>query len=526
MTPSNNSEETNGSHLLSIQKLQISTSTGSLLLDFPQLNLRSGEVHAIIGESGSGKSLTLLTTMGLLTNSLKRIGKISFQGFEDLLEIKEEQWLSVRGNSIGMIFQEPMTALNPQITCGNQLKESAKIHGVSGELGEQRIKQKLSDLGLGSMVERIMNSYPHQLSGGQRQRVMIAMACMHDPPLILADEPTTALDSISRKAVMDDLLNLCKKQGSALLWVSHEMDLVAKYADSISVLKKGKLLDQGSKSEVLGLKFIQETNPLEGVHHNQPRTEYVKALMDALPADAPDLRDVKFDSSLEVLSVEAVHKSYKQSKGSPWIALKGINLQLHAGETLALVGLSGSGKSTLAKILVGLESYTSGLVTLKGKKLKAKPPTGVQMVFQDPYSSLNPNQSVKNALMEIFIHGLRLSADKALAASEKALAEVGLEASFLNAWPHELSGGQRQRLCIAKALATEPEVLVLDEAVAALDPIVQKQVLDLLVNLQKQRQIAYVFITHNLHVAKSIAHKIVYLENGILGDLPRSWEQV
>lgn len=514
--------ELSQSVLLCIESLKVTSLTGTGLLELPNLQLKPGEIHAVIGESGSGKSLTLLSVMGLLSKTLSCSGRIAFSECTNLLELQEKQWLSVRGKAIGMVFQEPMTALNPQQTCGKQLMESAKIHGVTHWEATEKVRGKLGDLGLGEIAERIEGSFPHQLSGGQRQRVMIAMACMHNPPLILADEPTTALDSVSRKAVMDDLYHLCKKQGSALLWVSHELDLVAQYADTVSVLKRGELLDQGTKQDVLG--SIQPTSI--GSLNSVPRSEYVKELLDALPQDNPSLRTLKFNDNSPILQVESLRKTYPTRAGKPMLALNGISIKLHAGETIALVGLSGSGKSTLAKILVGLERYSEGDILLKGKKLSKKPPTGIQMVFQDPYSSLNPNQTAQMALMEIFQKVGNKTADEAVMESEKALLEVGLDKNYLKSWPHELSGGQRQRLCIAKALATQPEVLILDEAVAALDPIVQKQVLQLLSNLQKQRNIAYLFITHNLHVARSIAHKIVYLERGELKDLPASWDQI
>ena len=514
--------------LLRIDNLTIQTTEGKPLLVLPKLVVKSGEIHAIIGESGSGKSLTLLTVIGLLSNQLKCSGNIAFSGMEDLFALTEKQWLTVRGKSIGMVFQEPMTALNPQQTCGQQLIESARIHGAAARQAEEMVEQKFSDLGLMDIKDRILSSYPHQLSGGQRQRVMIAMACLHNPPLILADEPTTALDSVSRKAVMDDLYRLCKKQGSALLWVSHELDLVFDYADTVSVLKRGELLDQGPKTTVLGSSIFQAADSTRIAKDNSlhPRVEYVRELLEALPKDNPGLRSQVFPTESRILEVRNLNKVY-QTKGKTSVrALQDICFNLHAGETLALVGLSGSGKSTLAKILVGLESKTSGEIHLSGKPLNSKPPTGIQMVFQDPYSSLNPNQTAKMSLMEIFRVVRHQTLDDAEKSAQQSIREVGLQDIHLNAWPRELSGGQRQRLCIAKALATNPNVLILDEAVAALDPIVQQQVLALLVDLQQKRNMAFLFITHNLHVARNIAHHIIYLEQGVLGSLPTSWDSL
>ena len=510
--------------LLSVTNFQISTSGNKQLVSIPQLSVKPGEIHAIIGESGSGKSLTLLSAIGLLNPKLIQLGTISFAEHTNVLNLSEKVWLTLRGKAIGMVFQEPMTALNPQQTCGKQLIEAAKIHGANQQKAHELISSKFLDLGLQSIQERILESYPHQLSGGQRQRVMIAIACLHNPPLILADEPTTALDSVSRKAVMDDLYRLCKKQGSALLWVSHELDLVAEYADSITVLRKGELLDQGMKQEVLGLG--QYDKSIEILENAIPRNSYVKELLSALPKNNPALRNRDFPMFSLVLSVNDVVKIYSSKRSPNFRALDAVSLSLYSGETTALVGLSGSGKSTLAKILVGLEKITEGEVWLKGKKLSPKPPTGIQMVFQDPYSSLNPNQTARMALVEIFKQVGKQTSEESELSARKAMEEVGLSENLMDSWPHELSGGQRQRLCIAKALATQPQVLILDEAVAALDPIVQKQVLELLVQLQNQRDIAYLFITHNLHVARNIAHKIVYLDNGKLGSLPNAWDVI
>lgn len=503
-------------NVVEIHRLEIRTNTGKSLITLPQLHIQKGEVHAIIGESGSGKSLTLLSLMGLLSPQLIPAGHVKM-GWEDQfvtpLELSEKQWQQIRGKYVGMIFQEPMTALNPQRTCGDQLFESAFIHQSNKQIAKEMAFKKLDDIGLGEIKERIWQAYPHQLSGGQRQRVMIAMAAVHEPPIILADEPTTALDSLAREEVMSDLQRMCKNLGSTLIWVSHELDLVQKYADNVTVLKRGEWQISGSTEKVLA--------------NNHDTHTYVRDLLDALPQPNEALQQMNFESSNVELEMIQVNKEYLLSGNKKLHALKNVDLKIHNGETIALVGLSGSGKSTLAKILVGLENLTNGAVKFNGSPLKKNAPTGVQMVFQDPYSSLNPNHSVQYCLQEVLMYGpAKLNHKNSLGRATELLVEVGLSADFLGRYPHELSGGQRQRLCIARALASNPQMLILDEAVAALDPIVQKQVLELLVELQQKKQLSYLFITHNLHVARSIAHKIVYLEKGQLLPLPESWKQL
>ncbi len=505
--------------LLQIRGLRV-YSAQLQLIHLPHLSINLGELHGIIGESGSGKSLTLFAIIGLMSQKLRVEGEILFshegQHF-DLLQCDAKKWQSIRGKAMGIVFQEPMSALNPQMTCGAQLLESASVHADSPTNASALVYRKLQQIGLGDSIERIMQSYPHQLSGGQRQRVMIAMACVHEPPLILADEPTTALDSLARQQVMADLKKLCNEQGSALIWVSHELDLVKQYAENVTVLCKGECLMQDTKEIVFGKK----THP------------YVKELLDAMP-NKPLVSDLK--SPKVLLSLKGVGKLYTKGK---WRvrALDAFDEQLNAGETLSVVGLSGSGKSTLAKILVSLETLSEGEILLNGKALSQVPPTGIQMVFQDPYASLNPNYTAIQAVLEVLVFKQNefLQTQHAgngknkIELAEKAcqyLKEVGFDDRLLTAYPHQMSGGQRQRLCIARALASEPSVLILDEAVSALDPLVQKQVLALLVKLQQDRGLAYIFITHNLEVARAMSHRIVFLEGGQKKALPSSWLSV
>lgn len=498
------------SPLLNIRDLHIHAGE-RLLLHLSQLSVMPGELHGVIGESGSGKSLTLFVVMGLISSKLSVSGTVTFQG-QELSLLDEKAWMKLRGKAVGMVFQEPMSALNPQMRCGKQLMESALIHEPNKAKAEAMIVKKLNQLGLGDLQDRIMQAYPHQLSGGQRQRVMIAMACVHEPPLILADEPTTALDSVARAQVMDDLQRVCREQGSALLWVSHELDLVRQYAETITVLRKGQCIDQGSTDMVLG-------------HQAKP---YVQALLSAMPHGKWVGETAADDPVLTLSDVSKIYGAgtYQVS------ALDGFSETLKPGETLSVVGLSGSGKSTLAKLLVALETPTAGKIVLNNSVVPKRPPTGIQMVFQDPYASLNPNFTALEAVQEVveFVgksnhHVSRDSVNP----KEKALAlltEVGFDVQLFQSFPHQMSGGQRQRLCIARALASDPKVLILDEAVAALDPLVQKQVLDLLISLQRERQLAYLFITHNLEVAQAISHRIVFLEKGQKKPLPDDWIRV
>lgn len=491
--------------LLKIQDLQIHAGSNSLV-HLPNLQLEPGEMHGVVGESGSGKSITLFVIMGLISNQLKVSGSVQFEGVE-LVGLQDDVWQTLRGKRIGMVFQEPMSALNPQMKCGKQLMESAMIHEPNVDIAKEKVDRKLDQMGLGEIKERIMKSYPHQLSGGQRQRVMIAMACVHEPPLILADEPTTALDSLARQQVMADLQRVCKEQGSALLWVSHELDLVKQYAENVTVLRRGVCVTQGTCSDV----FSDQAHG------------YVRELLNAMPKG---VWVNPIESQVPVLEINHLTKEYGE-KPNTVKALLQFNEVLMQGETLSVVGLSGSGKSTLAKLLVALELPTAGEMLLNQRALLKRPPTGIQMVFQDPYSSLNPNAKAIDAVLEVveWVNKGNTLTDH----REKAmllLEEVGFDLRLSEAYPHQMSGGQRQRLCIARALASEPKVLILDEAVAALDPLVQKLVLEMLLELQKKRGLSYVFITHNLEVARAISHRIIYLEKGEKKALPEEWLRV
>lgn len=490
---------------ITIENFIIQTSNAELL-HLPHWDAKPGKIHSIIGESGSGKSLLLKSIMGLLPTDLYSKGDVIVNAAEmefNPLNCSEDKWLSIRGKEIGMIFQEPLSALNPQMKCGAQLEEAWLIHQKSTkEESKQRIFHRLDQVGLSDITDRVWRSYPHQLSGGERQRVMIAMSTLHNPPIILADEPTTALDYFSRKTVLEDLIKLVKELGSTLIWVSHELDVVQEYADTITVLRKGELIDTGSVTQV-----IDKPHP------------YVAELLKALPLPKVDLIPDR-EPQLEIRDIGKVYPNKTR-------ALQGININLTKGQTLGVVGTSGSGKSTLAKILVALERPTEGAVSIDGVPISKVPPTGIQMVFQDPFSSLNRRHTATQAMDEILsVRFPILNASERESKIRKWLEGVDFPGHLWDKRPTEMSGGQRQRLCIAKALCTEPDILILDEAVAALDTIVQQQVLEILERLQNENGLVYLFITHDLQVAKHVSDKWIYLDKGRVSELPKEWMNI
>jgi peptide/nickel transport system ATP-binding protein len=478
-----------------------------LLLDIPEFSALPGEVHAIVGESGSGKSLLLKQIMGFVPQNLSSNMILEFNFNSETITIDEQNSALVaarRGKKIGMIFQEPLSALNPQMTCGAQLMEAWNIYAPKPLKNQNtKVLERLDDVGLGDISNRVMKSFPHELSGGQRQRVMIAMATLHEPEIILADEPTTALDFFSREKVLLDLLKVVKKCQSTLIWVTHELEVIEPLADKLTVLRKGEVIQSGTVKEVL------HTNP----------HPYVQELWEPL---LPKLKSPN-PKAAPILNIQNIVKSYSQKIH----ALQDITIDVHASETLAIIGTSGSGKSTLAKLLVALESPTSGSILFEGQRLSPHPPTGIQMVFQDPLASLNRKQTAFETLNEIReVCFPKESKEQRHQEIIKSLHEVVLDESLWHKRPDRMSGGQRQRLCIAKALSTNPKALILDEAVAALDPLVKKEILRLLTRIQEQRKLIYLFITHDLPTAAHMADAIIYLEKGRIKSLPESWNHL
>lgn len=499
-------------HNLSIQLDRSET----LLVDDVSFAVNPGETLSIVGESGSGKSLTSLAIMGLLPSVLRPApeGQIMWRGrgqARDLTQLTERRMRTVRGGEIGMIFQEPMTSLNPLFTVGNQITETLALHT---ELDRRARRDKavalLDKVGIREAQERY-NAYPHQLSGGMRQRAMIAMTLAGGPSLLIADEPTTALDVTIQAQILDLLKGLQADLGMSMIFVTHDLGVVAEVADTVLVMQDGRVVEKGPVADVLV----------------QPRHPYTKALLEAVPRiDAPLRQRVGAGSPPDVLTsplleVRNLRKSYPLPGGKMVEALKGIDLKIMPGEVVGLVGESGSGKSTIAKLLVGLETPTVGEIHFEGQPIRytGKQARGmrraIQMIFQDPFAALNPRWRIESILTEpMIIHRLYSGAGDRRKAALTLLDQVGLPSGALSRFPHEFSGGQRQRLSIARALAVKPRFLIADESVSALDVTVQAQVLDLLRRLKSDLNMTLLFIAHDMAVVRSLCDRVGAMHDG------------
>jgi peptide/nickel transport system ATP-binding protein len=471
------------------------------------LEVPPGALACLVGESGSGKSILVHTVMGLLPENIRAdSGHVLLNG-EDLLRAGRERLRSLRGEKMSMVFQEPMTALNPVMTCGAQIDELLAQHTrMSGQERMARALQMLEHVRLPDPA-RIHAAYPHQLSGGQRQRIMIAMALILKPALLIADEPTTALDVTTQAEILRLIRDLQRENGTAVLFITHDFGVVAEIADSVAVLRLGELVESGPAQQVL----------------TAPRHPYTHMLLAAVPsltarkAPLPDGAD-------QVLRTRGLTKVFQSGgwfrRGREVRAAEAVNLEVQRGETLGIVGESGSGKSTVARMLARLIEPSAGEIELDGQAIAGLRGAQahafrrkVQVVFQDPYRSLNPRRTVGAAIAEGPLNfGATLSAAWKHAAELMDL--VKLSPGALKRYPHEFSGGQRQRICIARALAVEPEVLIADEAVSALDVSVQAQILELLEDIQQRLHLTLVFITHDLRVAAQICNRIVVMQHG------------
>jgi len=470
--------------------------------------LNKGQTLAIVGESGAGKSLLALSILQLLPypDAHHPSGEIYLSG-QPLVGKGESVLEAIRGNKVGMIFQEPMTSLNPLHTVHKQIAESLFIHqGLTGEKAQTRIIELLELVGIEAPQTRL-GSYPHELSGGQRQRVMIAMALANDPELLIADEPTTALDVTIQKQILALLKSLQKRLNMGILLITHDLHIVRSIADSVLVMRDGEVVEYNSKEELFA----------------GPQHDYTKMLLDAIPSgEMADLANPQL-----ILSAKNINVTYPLKK-SFWgktitclDAVKNVTLQINKGETVAIVGESGSGKSTLAQAILQLNKSTGSVVYL-GKQIDAikhndlqKLRAKLQIVFQDPFASLSPRLSVRDIIAEgLELHNSQLSRAQIDTQVESVLVRVGLEKESASRYPHQFSGGQRQRIAIARALILRPQLIVLDEPTSALDRTIQKQILALLVSLQKEFSLSYLFISHDLTVVKSISHRVLVMRAG------------
>ncbi len=531
--------------LLEVKNLSISFGNKKVkeeVVHNASFTVSENEILGIVGESGSGKSVTSLAIMGLLpTKNVSVTGKIEFEG-SNLLQKTQKELRAIKGNKIAIIFQEPMSALNPSLTCGFQVSEILRNH-----FKKKSSEAKKETLSLFEKVKlprptEIYTSYPHQISGGQMQRVMIAMAIACKPKLLIADEPTTALDVTVQKEILLLLKDLQKETGMSLLFISHDLNLVSEIVDRVLVMYKGDIVEQGTAQAIF----------------NSPKDAYTKALLASRPTldmrlqKLPTIASIASESFVpqEVTPIQRAQKHKKLYTKEPLLevlnlekqyygntslfrakkvvkAVDGVSFKVYEGETIGLVGESGCGKSTLGKAILQLDKATSGSIKYRGKELTILSSTEIrklrkeiQLIFQDPYSSLNPRLVIGEALVEpMEVHGIGKNKKDRKNNALALLERVGLDESFYNRYPHELSGGQRQRVGIARTIAMEPKLVICDESVSALDISVQAQVLNLLNELKEDYGFTYIFISHDLAVVKYMADQLLVMNNGKIEEM-------
>ena len=465
-----------------------------------------GETVALVGESGSGKSVTALSTVRLLGDSAHISGSVRYEGAE-MVSADEAELRRVRGNDISFIFQEPMTSLNPLHTIEKQLRESIELHqGLRGEALRGKIVELLEKVGIRDAAARL-TAYPHQLSGGQRQRVMIAMALANGPDLLVADEPTTALDVTIQAQILELLDRLKQDMTMSMLFITHDLGIVRKIADRVCVMKDGEIVEQGATEDIF----------------QTPQHPYTRMLLAAestgdptpVPAEAPVVAEAENLKIWFPIQAGLLKRTVGHVK-----AVNDANFTVRAGETLGVVGESGSGKTTLALAMMKLLG-SQGRIVFQGREIQGfrekqmRPLRGeMQIVFQDPYGSLSPRMTVEQIIAEgLSIHGTHGESEQRAMVAE-IMGEVGLDPATMDRYPHEFSGGQRQRVAIARAMILRPRLLVLDEPTSALDMTVQVQIVDLLRDLQRKYQLAYLFISHDLKVVRALSHKIIVMKQG------------
>ena len=539
-----NKKNNRSKFIVEVQSLSLKIQNKQILKNI-SFSILTNETVAIVGESGSGKTLTALSLIGLIPNkSFISSNKMSFLN-KSLTNNSEKVWRSIRGKEIGVIFQEPHSSLNPSMKCGKQLLEVLETHYLKNKNENKKIIfSALKDVQLDDL-ERIYNSYPHQLSGGQKQRVMIAMAILCKPKLLIADEPTTALDVTVQKEIIFLLKSLQKKYKISILFISHDLNLVKLLADKVFVMKNGKIIESEVKEKLFknpeksytkGLLFARPSmnkrlktlptisdfnsdNFIEKIITKKERKEKHKVLYSKLPI-------------LEIIDLEK--KFFKQTllfkKKKFFHAIKSFNFKLYKGETLGLVGESGCGKSTLGRAIIHLDPPSSGKIIYNGKLLTKTDFSNsnnlrkeIQFIFQDPHSSMNPIKTIGDSIMEVLkVHNILKTRKDRKKRVNDLLDKVGLSNYYFNRHPHELSGGQKQRAVIARALATNPKVIICDECVAALDISIQAKILNLLNDLKQELNLSYIFISHDLSIVKFMSDRIMVMKSGELIEFEES----
>jgi microcin C transport system ATP-binding protein len=465
-----------------------------------------GETVALVGESGSGKSVTALSTVALLPESAEVSGSVLYNGTQ-MVGAPEPDLRRVRGNDISFIFQEPMTSLNPLHTIETQLAESILLHqGLDGAAARVRILELLDKVGIRDAESRL-GAYPHQLSGGQRQRVMIAMALANGPELLIADEPTTALDVTIQAQILDLLAELKEREGLSLLFITHDLGIVRRIADRVCVMQGGEIVEQGPTAEIF----------------DNPQHSYTKTLLAAEPAGRPEPAP---PGGAEIVRTEdlrvwfPIHRGFLRRTVGHVKAVNAASICVHAGETLGIVGESGSGKTTLALAILRLIP-SIGPIVFMGQNVQNWPSQkmrdlrrDMQVVFQDPFGSLSPRMTIEQIIAEgLGVHGTLPGQDRHKMVAD-IMVEVGLDPALMGRYPHEFSGGQRQRVAIARAMILRPKLVLLDEPTSALDMTVQVQIVELLRDLQRKQGLAYLFISHDLRVVRALAHKVIVMKQG------------
>ena len=507
-------------NILQVKNLTVSTGTGTKKTDIVNnisFTIERGETFVLLGESGSGKSITALSIMRLLPAAIKISDGSVILHTTNLFQLPENKMRKIRGAKIGMIFQEPQTSLNPVLTAGQQISETLRQHdNLSKKQCIKRSIELLDAVGIPD-AERRINEYPHQFSGGMKQRIMIAIALAGKPDLLIADEPTTALDVTIQAQVLNLLRKLQSETGMSILFITHDIGVASQMADHIAVMQNGSIVELKTKKELF----------------SNPENSYTQKLFDAIPSwekrtEENEIEEIERTERTSLLKVKDLKVYYPIRKGifkrtiGHVRAVDSVTIDLHAGETVAIVGESGSGKTTMGKGILQLLEVTSGDITYKKTDLNRldepslrKLRSDIQIIFQDPYSSMNPRMMVNDIIQEgMLAQGVGESKKERDEHTVKLLEQVGLLPEYRFRYPHEFSGGQRQRICIARALAVKPKLIICDEPTSALDVSVQAQILSLLKDLQKEYQLGYLFITHNISVVEYIAHYVAVMYEG------------